>query len=68
MTRSRQIIAEAKQIRSKLALDDSDLRRLADLQVELLDLCPAIRYGWHEGVPVIDIWDELIKREGVFLQ
>jgi len=64
VTRTRAILAEAEKIKAKPVLDESDLERLAGLRTELVGLCPALRYGWHEGVPVVDLWAELLKVEG----
>lgn len=57
------ILSEARTIRSKPILNDTDLERLAELKIELISLCPPLRYAWHEGAPVMDIWAELLKTE-----
>lgn len=61
VTRSREIISEVREIRAKPVMDDSDTERIAVLKIELLGLCPALRYAWREAVPIVDLWAELIN-------
>jgi hypothetical protein len=66
--RTQELIAQAKQIKNKPSLSDDDLRRLAELRIELVSLCPALRYAWREGIPIIDVWQQLIEIERSLLR
>ncbi len=59
--RTRQLLTEIRKLRSEKELSDRDLRRLANLRAALNGLCPPDRYLWADGVPVLDIVDELEK-------
>lgn len=63
VTRTRQLMSEVKQIRSKKNLSDDDLQRLAELKLELFAICPPLRYAWRDGIPAIDIWSQIIEIE-----
>jgi hypothetical protein len=59
--RTRQLLTEIRKLRSKGELTDRELKRLAGLRAELNGLCSPERYLWADGVPVLDIVDELEK-------
>jgi hypothetical protein len=61
---SRKILEEARRIREKGNLTEDDYRQLAELRVDLMGLCPPLRYAWKDAAPCIDIWQELLKIEG----
>jgi hypothetical protein len=58
--RTREILEEAKRIRTKPVLSECDYRRLAELRVEMLELSPPGRFSWLNTRPCVDIWAELI--------
>lgn len=58
--RTGEILREVRLLRAKPSLSESDLRRLAELRAELAILSPPERYGWVDGLPVVDILGELV--------
>ena len=61
VARSRLIIEEVWTIQAKIVLNDSDMKRLAELKIELREFCPPSRYGWYDGIPVIDLWAAILE-------
>ena len=52
---SNRLAAEIRLLRNKKRLSIANLRRFADLRVEMLALCPPTRFVWIDGLPVADI-------------
>ena len=52
---SDELVERIRTLKSKPRLTLSDLRELVNIKVELRRVCPADRYGWLDGRPVIDI-------------
>ncbi|HOI74796.1 MAG TPA: hypothetical protein PLO63_11705 [Syntrophales bacterium] len=64
--RTREILEEVKRIRMKPFLTEDDEKQLALLRVDLMGLCPPIRFSWRNAAPCVDLWAELITlNEGV---
>jgi len=61
--RTNQILHEIKLIKATKNQKEQDLKRLALLVTELHEVCPPHRYAWVDGIPVIDIYHELIRLE-----
>ncbi len=61
--RTREILQEAKQIRTKSVLSECDYRKLAELRVEMLEISPPGRFVWLNAKPAFDLWETLIEIE-----
>ncbi len=58
---------EIQALRAKQHLTDADVKKLADLKAEILQICPPDRFAWVEAFPVVDILKTLqdIQKEEI---
>lgn len=60
---SDRLSGEIQLLRSKKRITVADLRQLAGLKAELLQMCPPARFVWLDGLPVADILKTLSNIE-----
>ena len=63
LTETDRLTTAIRLLRAKKRLTLTELKQLAGLKADLLQLCPADRYAWREGLPVIDILKTLQQIE-----